>query len=348
MSKFWLRLSLLQALTLIGISFVLQGWIVLQLLSAVHRAPDFASMSVLLAWQALAASLAAPGALTLMPKRFRQGGGRTLLYLWCFAFSIPVGGLALTCGTIALGAWLPRDMEEPPISLLYEPQFISQQPTVAYGRGAHLKSALLSPEAATSFRMTALMAMQSMPMRTVSPLLREMLDDRYEDIRLLAFWMLDRQEKDLTQKILSQMPKLKLALSPAERYRVNKELALLYNELIYAYLVQGDVYRHAARQADSYAAQALEQMPDDASLWRLRGRLALDRGDTESALQMLTQAQLHGYDRARLLPYLAEVAYLRRDFAAVSRLLEEIPSATSLPMLRPLLVYWEPRICSQP
>lgn len=343
MSKLWLRLSRPLALGLILSSLLLQGWVVLQLLSGVHQVLSFWPMCRILALQGLAAALAAPAALSLMPARFQTGGARTLLYLWSFLFSIPLGGLALSCGAIALGAWLPRELDEPPIELIYDPQFVSQQPTVAYGRGAHLKSALLSAQAATSFRMTALMAMQSMPMRTVSPLLREMLDDSYEDIRLLAFWMLDRQEKDLTQKILAQLPRLQLTLSDPERYRVNKELSLLYNELVYAYLVQGDVYRHAARQADMYAEQALALMPGDASLWRLRGRLALDRGDTQTAEQMLANAEQHGFERSRLLPYLAEVAYLRRDFGAVSRLLDEIPGATSLPTLRPLLNYWEPK-----
>jgi len=265
---------------------------------------------------------------------------RTLPYLWILMFSIPLGGLALSCGAIALGSLLPREPEPLPIDLVEVPQFVSQQPTLAYGRGAHLKSALLSSEASSSFRMTALMAMQAMPMRTVSPLLHSMLDDRYEDIRLLAFWMLDRREKDLTQKILQHLPKLELSLSPSERYLVNKDLAMLYNELIYSYLVQGDVYRHAQQQADQYAEQALAEVPDDAALWRLRGRLAMDRGDIATGETMLEQAIEHGFDRSRLLPYLAELAYLRRDYSEVKRLLSEIPKGVALPMLKPALQFW--------
>lgn len=163
-----------------------------------------------------------------------------------FLFSVPLGGLALSCGAIALGAWLPRELDEPPIELIYDPQFVSQQPTVAYGRGAHLKSALLQRPGRDLIPYDGADgdAVDAHAHRIA--VVREMLDDSYEDIRLLAFWMLDRQEKDLTQKILAQLPRLQLTLSDPERYRVNKELSLLYNELVYAYLVQGDVYRHAA------------------------------------------------------------------------------------------------------
>ncbi|MBV8045929.1 MAG: hypothetical protein JO171_02165, partial [Paludibacterium sp.] len=109
-------------------------------------------------------------------------------------------------------------------------------------------------------------------------------------------------------------------------------------------LVQGDVYRHAAREADRYAAEALKMMPGDAALWRLRGRLALDRGDTTQAVAMLDQAMLHGFDRRRLLPYLAEVAYLDRDYQQVKALLAEQSVAGAVPILQPVIRYWrDPR-----
>jgi polysaccharide biosynthesis protein PelE len=340
MSSLAIGLRTLRALPLIAPSVILQGYIVWTLLHEPVQAAPPSWMATVLVLQALAAGLATPAALTLLPRRFKQSRRLTGFFLWSYLFAVPIGGLFLTCGAFAAASLMPDEIDVLPISLVPEPQFLAPQATVAYGRGAHLKSVLQSQSAGASFRMTALMAMQAMPMRTVSPLLRDMLDDRFEDLRLLAFWMLDRQEKELTQKILDQLPKLALTLSRTERYRVNKELALLYNELVYSYLVQGDVYRHAAGQADHYAETALEMLPGDASLWRLRGRLALDRGDTDSAERMLAEAVAQGYDRARLLPYLAESAYLRRDFAGVSRLLGEMPAGSAAPTLKSVLQFW--------
>jgi hypothetical protein len=333
----------LRALPLIAPSVVLQCYIVWQLRHQPVHAASASWVALALLLQALAALLATPAALTLLPRRFKQSRRQTGFFLWCYLFAVPIGGLLLTCGAFAVSSLLPEDIDVLPMKMVHPPQFLAPQATVAYGRGAHLKSVLHSTSASSSFRMTALMAMQAMPMRTVSPLLRDMLDDQFEDIRLLAFWMLDRQEKELTQKILDQLPKLQLTLSKPERYRVNKDLALLYNELVYSYLVQGDVYRHAAAQAEHYAAAALDIVPGDASLWRLRGRLALDRGDTDGAEKMLAEAVFQGYDRGRLLPYLAEVAYLRRDFDQVSQLLQQINAGSVAPSLVPVMQFWDQR-----
>ncbi|TDR73618.1 hypothetical protein [Paludibacterium purpuratum] len=340
MSNLLIGQRVLKAVPRLVPSVLLQSYVMLRLLTEPSQAASTGWMVLMLALQALAAFLAVPAAMTLLPRRFKQRPYLTGLFLWCYLFAVPVGGLLLTCGVMALAAMLPKALEDLPIILTYPPQFLAPQATATVGRGAHLKSVLQSSAAAASFRMNALMAMQSMPMRTVSPLLRTMLDDPFEDIRLLAFWMLDRQEKTLTKKILDQLPRLKLTLSKTERYRVHKELALLYNELVYSYLVQGDVYRHAAREAERYAAEALTLMPTDAALWRLRGRLALDRGDTEQAMAMLDQAMLHGFDRQRLLPYLAEVAYLDKDYQQVKVLLAAQPLASALPILQPIIKYW--------
>ncbi len=45
--------------------------------------------------------------------------------------------------------------------------------------------------------MTALLAMQSMPARTVSPVLQGMLADPLDDIRLLAYGILDNHERSV-------------------------------------------------------------------------------------------------------------------------------------------------------
>jgi Tfp pilus assembly protein PilF len=83
--------------------------------------------------------------------------------------------------------------------------------------------------------------------------------------------------------------------------------------------------------------------PNDASLWRLRGRLALDGGDLDAADTMLQRAIDCGFPRDRMLPYLAEAAYLRRDYARVRRLLGEMDSRATTPTLHAVLNFWHQR-----
>jgi len=296
--------------------------------------------------QAIAAVLIAVGSARLMPARYRQPRLYLSGYLWVLNFAVPFGGLVCTLGVLIAGTKLSRLAPILPIRRIDEPQFAASHTTgtVTYGRGARLKVELHHADFDTSLRMTALLAMQSMPARTVSPLLQSMLADPLDDIRLLAYGILDNREKALTQRILAQRAKLDGKSQPAvtgeDRRLANKEIAEVYSELIYEHLVKGDVYRNAADQADAYAKAALDDDPSDASLWRLRGRLALDQRKLDVADDMLQRAMDCGFPRERMLPYLAEVAFQRRDYARVRRLLAEVEQHGTLPTLRPVLDYW--------
>jgi len=298
--------------------------------------------------QACAALATSLGLAEMMPARYRLPRVGLIASLWFLNFAVPVGGMLCSIGALAIAAALPRPRAQLPVVLVEEPEFAANLiGTVSYGRGARLKAELQNAEAGTSFRMTALLAMQTMPARTVSPLLQGMLADPLDDIRLLAYGILDNREKTLTQQILVERPKLDVKLHPelsdAERARANRTLAQLYSELIYENLVTGDVYRNAADQADGFAAAALEHDPNDAALWRLRGRLAIARLDLDGADTMLQRAIDCGFPRERMLPWLAETAYLRRDFARVRKLLAEMDNRAATPTLAAVLDFWKPR-----
>jgi len=306
------------------------------------------TLLICLPLQAVAALLISLGIARVMPARYRLPRAGLLSALWFLNFAVPFGGVVCTIGALAVAAMLPRAADRPPVTHVEEPEFAANPiGNVSYGRGARLKAELQNADAGTGFRMTALLAMQSMPARTASPVLQGMLADPLDDIRLLAYGILDNHEKVLTQQILVERPKLDETLYPNvgedKRRQVNKTLAELYSELIYQHLVTGDVYRNAADQADGFASAALALDPSDASLWRLRGRLALDRSDLDAADTMLQRAIDCGFPRDRMLPYLAEGAYLRRDFVRVRGLLGEMDNRATTPTLHAVLDFWQQR-----
>jgi hypothetical protein len=235
---------------------------------------------------------------------------------------------------------LPRLDEQALIAFIREPQFSSHLlSNVSYTRGSQVKEDLLNCRATTWRRVTALFALQSMPPRTASPILHVMLNDPVDDVRLLAYGMLDRLEKALTQRILLERHKLASQLSDEERFRIDKTLAELYSELVYARLVEGDVYRNALEQADCHATNALRTHPRDAALWRLRGRLEFEMRCLDDAEVMFAKSIDCGFPRKRILPYLAELAYLRGDYARVRSLLDEMTAAPP-PLLDAVVAYW--------
>jgi hypothetical protein len=171
-------------------------------------------------------------------------------------------------------------------------------------------------------------------------LLRELLADPLEDVRLIAYGTLDHAENEIMQKIFHTGKALEAAADDGERHALNRRLAELHFELVYQNLVQGAVYRHTLEQADRYARAALATDSSDAALWLIRGRLALAYGKPEEGQACMSRAQELGFPRERLVPWLAEVAFLNGDYREVAALLASLGNAAVLPTLKPVVSYW--------
>jgi hypothetical protein len=300
-----------------------------------------AQVSIFIAVQAAAAVLFAAAAWVTLPKAYHKPVSWPIAYLALFCFLIPGLGWLVCAGAIWLARKLPGGLGRDGIGQIELPQFVTHLLTrVRHGSGAHLRAQLGNALAPVSKRMTALVAMQSVPARMATPVLRSLLDDPVDDVRLLAYGMLDRAEKDITRKILQELPRLDAAHTDNERYAVAKRLADLYWELIYQGLVQGDVYQYTAEQVERYASMALDIEPHNAALWYMRGRLAISRGALADADRYLERAEAQGFARERLIPAMAESAFLQRDFARTASLMESFSSRSPLPLLQPLLRYW--------
>ncbi|AGH84743.1 MULTISPECIES: lipopolysaccharide assembly protein LapB [Ralstonia solanacearum species complex] len=292
--------------------------------------------------QGMAALLIGLAAWRLLPRRYRVPFVWSYGYLVTLCFVIPVAGCLLVLGSALIGKMFPEPKQKSALAEVGLPVFVAHLISrVTHGGGARLRAQLGNTRAPVQSRMTALVAMQTMPTRTASPVLRDLLADPVDDIRLLAYGMLDSAEKVLMQKILAELPRLEeAATTPEARYEINKRLADLYWELIYQNLVQGDVYRYTAEQVERYASAALDILPGNAALWYMRGRLALSRREADVAESHLRRAEALGFPRDRLLPPLAEACYLRRDYAGARAALAQFSSRSPLPLLRPLLRYW--------
>ncbi len=295
-----------------------------------------------LGMQALAAAMIAMVLWRMLPRRFRVPFAWSYGYLFAFSFLVPAAGVIVCLGSLMIARLFPGKRPTAGIGSVGLPVFVTHLVSrVTHGGGARLRAQLGNTRAPLPERMTALVAMQSMPARTSSPVLRDLLADSADDVRLLAYGMLDGAEKQLTQQILAELPRLGEARDDRQRGEIHKRLADLHWELIYQNLVQGDVYRYTADQVEHHAGAALEVDGGQAGLWYMRGRLALTRNEPAQAREWLARAETLGFARERTLPLMAEAAYLERDYAAVRAILLSFDSPSPLPLVRPLLRYWQ-------
>jgi polysaccharide biosynthesis protein PelE len=294
-----------------------------------------------LAWQAVAGFAESITFRSWLPEPYRKPRVVSMLLMWLFCTFVPVFGGVVVLVSCLWARVFPAAKESDQLDDVPGPKFVTYLVSrVSHGGGARLQARLANTKVASTDRLSALVAIQNMPTRTTGTLLRDLLADPLEDIRLIAYGTLDHAENEIMQKIFKTSKALERTGNDAERHALNRMLAELYFELVYQNLVQGAVYKHTLEQADRYAQVALETDSADAALWLIRGRLALANGKPDDAHAHINRALDLGFPRERLVPWLAEAAFLRGEYSRVSQLLASLGNAASLPTLNPTVKYW--------
>ena len=207
---------------------------------------------------AVASLLLALSGWYFMPEKFRHPRRLITLLLFNVSFFVPLLGLLGVYAAVRLSLYRRRDHVPPPYSHLVLPEFVLSlhEPEIRFSQGG-IKSRLAHTSIPTQRRLQSLLALQGIPARVSSPLLQNMLSDASDDIRLVAYGLLDSREKKITAQIHGELVNLRSAESKELRLIGLRHLAELYWEIIYAGLAQGDLRTHALNQALYYADAAL-------------------------------------------------------------------------------------------
>ena len=292
---------------------------------------------------AVASALLAWGGLKVMPVLTASARRASALLMFSLSAFVPLLGF---CG-VAVGLWAGRyrhaGYHAEGVRTLRLPQLDPHQRGTGGCSQAGVTGFLGNPRIPTAQRMKALVALQHIPGRISSPLLRKLLGDTSEDLRLLAYGMLEHQEKALNDDILAEQQRLDAAHTPEERTLAHRRLAGLYWELIYHELAQGDLRRHAAEAGLGHVRAALALQPDAAGL-RLRcGQFLNVLGDTEGAHEAFELALQAGIPSHRVLPLLAEQAFRRRDYKSVRALLAPLEAWHGMMRVEKVVSFWHAR-----
>lgn len=146
-------------------------------------------------------------------------------------------------------------------------------------------------------------------------LLRRALEDSEEDVRLLAYSLLESKSRTAYRAIHESTRALEEA--PGRRHALHRLLAFQHWELAWLGLAEGECLSHALEMARRHALAALESETASASLYILLGRIHLRSNAPGQAAGAFAQALQLGAPRTSLAPWLAEAAYAQRRFDLV-------------------------------
>lgn len=275
---------------------------------------------------------------TLLPPSYRQQHATWFFGILCAG--IPLFGL-LASLIIAGGlSRLVRLHMTPDPEIIHIPPFTIEM----RGRNPHMGAGgawaiLRAPASSPNRSVRALLSLDPRLSRQTAPLIREALRHPYEDLRLLAYGLLDQREGDILE-LINQQIKSNAGIDDTEIAQTNKRIALLYWELLYQDLSRDHLRQYATSESRRYAQLAIKTLDHDALLHVLLGRLCLLEGDCLQACMHLEQAlQLHTTP-AQVLPYLAEARFRLRDMANLHTLTEQFSGLLDLPNIGPVARFW--------
>ncbi len=288
----------------------------------------------------------AVGLQSSLPVQYRHPQEQNLLLFFSIAYFVPyLGPLGISvCSFYALRNPSPEETVDwvlwPEPSLPVSPKLTSSKHLRR--RGAMFE--ILQNSDDRDKRVNAVIATRHMRDRDSVPVLRIALKDMEDEVRLQAYSFLDRKEKAISSRIKVLLELLETAeddVVPA----LHRMVALNYWELVYAEMVQGNIRSHILEMALEHAEKALGSRDTRAGLEFLLGRIRLQQGRTDEALDRFQSACSNGIPESKLAPYMAEAAYMDRDFERIAPSLRCVQSTAQRDeLLASLAEYW----CSPP
>lgn len=276
----------------------------------------------------------------LLPTQYKSPLPWSPLLLFSFIFFIPVVGAIGAVLGIFVALHLPRHRDEQG----WQSTAIAKLPfrAIAEWRSPLFHDGSLQDvlQLATDpeQRLSALLATKGMPGKEATPLLQLALRDADDDVRLLAYSMLDQRENTINQQIERLLDVLaETAESPQA---IHAALARRYWELAYLGLAQEAVLKHILGQALVHVRAALEGRAD-AGNELLAGRILLARGDAANAREHFQRAAAKGISASKLAPFLAEEAFTAQRYSDIAGHLQAIaPEHRNDPRLAASVRYW--------
>lgn len=274
-----------------------------------------------------ACALTAVALHSMMPLSQQRPRWSGLLFLFAITFFMPPFGMFGMLGGLIAELYLPN--QPPPASpwlsvefpeLPHQPFMVAARPE--YGDGA--LSAMLRYCPSPERRLAAVLAVRHLRDHNDTEVLRLALTDPVDDVRLLAYSILDRKEQSFSIMHKSFLKQLESAHEPGQRAKLHKRIAETHLEMIKLGLAKGEVESFLLTEGRRHIDAALHVVPDDRESLFLLGIIALRQDDLSTAEKAFLRAQVLGMALEKVLPYLAELAFRQQRFSMVAHYLRAI------------------------
>ena len=156
-------------------------------------------------------------------------------------------------------------------------------------------------------------ALRVLPPRLAVPALRVYLSSPRDEVRLLAYALIERCEQKIRREIERVAEWAEACAEQDDLFAAARQLAHLHWELAESQIAMDIARDLALKEASAWATRALDQRPGDATLWLLRARCELQRGERSLARHCLEVAGDCGAHPSLLAGVFAELRLRERQ-----------------------------------
>ncbi|KTC85778.1 hypothetical protein [Legionella drozanskii] len=232
----------------------------------------------------------------------------------------------------------------------FHPVEVNVYPTVEYSRKNPVKIVayatswadirLHSPNYSPDERHKALYSISRGLPRETNLIYSSLVSDDLEELRISAFSMLEVQQDYLQTKISQLLKKYEEAHEPYKAAVIAKQIALLYWELVYRNLSEKEFRSILLERSEFFANVAMEALPEDTALLILLSRINIENGKLKEGLYHLSAAAKLQAPSSKIIPYLAELAYKRREYSEVREYLCTDSSFRYILKINKIVEFW--------
>ncbi|MDX1678970.1 hypothetical protein [Arsukibacterium sp.] len=271
----------------------------------------------------------------VLPNAYKTPVLPALLFIFTLAFTMPVIGMVCLATVFVVALYFPRAEIKKRWHHTYNlalPMHPEQLEAGFYGYAALKDILLFNPS--DEKRLMATNSCRFLPHQDAMPLLKLALTDRTDDIRLLAYAVIEKIEFNINRKIA--------LLKKKQERKANAEtlqrIAESYWELCYLGIAEGPIRDFYLTEASRFLQQAHQLQPSAAIELKL-GRILLEQQDYDQAQHYLNNALDRGLPERQVSPYLAEVMFGKARYQEVATLLQSLPARQS-DLVTQLKEYW--------
>ncbi len=189
-------------------------------------------------------------------------------------------------------------------------------------------------------KMKGLVFMAENPTKQNFSLIKQLLSDKDNEIRLYSFSLINSTERELTEKISQIQNSLNKSSNEVEHSRLATQLAYLYWEFIYLGLIDKETNSLVVDKINNYSKIALMDEDNKGKIFTLLGKVSFHQKKFKKASTFFQKAIKEGIKKSKVAPYLAEIAYEKKSFSDVKAILSEMNPMENSSFTAPIYKQW--------